>query len=327
MNPIKNIKSFGRVGVLMGGFSSEREISLKSGKAVFGALQNEECDVVAIDIIESHESAIIKQILSAKIDIAFIVLHGQLGEDGAIQLILERLGIPYVGSGVEASRLAFNKVLSRKVFKDSDVQIAHGIFLENSDTVDVDRISVQFDHFPLIVKPSCEGSSIGINLAQNKDDLASAIDIAKKFGHEVVIEQFIKGRELTVGILDENALPVVEIKTGVNFFDFVAKYQSSETQYIVPAQIPEPACELLQSQALKAYKALGCRGFSRVDFILDDDLNSYVLEINTIPGFTSSSLLPKAAQAAGINFNQLCLKILELAHGQKKRTTNTAAIH
>src|SRR3989338_2432450 len=327
MMAAKNIKKFGRIGVLMGGYSSEREISLKSGKAVFEALQGEGVDVAAIDIREQNEDSIASQILESMLDAAFITLHGQLGEDGVIQSILEKLGILYTGSGVEASRLAFNKVLSRRVFQDHHVAITPGLVLEKSIPVDIDQISAQLKQFPVIVKPSCEGSSIGISFVEHKNDLAKAIGVAAQFGHEILIERFIKGKELTVGILDEKALPVVEIHTGVNFFDYAAKYKSAKTQYIVPAEIPVQARDLLQAQALRAHQALGCRGFSRVDFILDTHHQPYVLEINTIPGFTSTSLLPKAAQAAGLNFSQLCIKILELAHGQKKKNFNTAAIH
>ncbi len=316
-----NTKQFGRIGVLMGGYSSERAISLKSGTAIFEALKAEHCDVVALDIQDQEEQKIIDLIKKADIDIAFIALHGQLGEDGTIQSILEKLEIPYPGSGVDASRLSINKVLAQNLFKKNNIQIAPFVSLVKKNSADIDEVINQLKSFPLVVKPACEGSSIGVTLVRNKKELIKAIDVAWQYGPQVLVEKYIKGRELTVGILNQKALCVIEICAKGDFFDFAAKYQSGLTEYIFPAQIPQQTALRIQKMALDAHTALGCEDLSRVDFILSDDGTPYVLEINTIPGFTSTSLLPKAAKEAGLNFNQLCFKLVELAYGKKKKST------
>ncbi len=314
---------FGVIGVLMGGVSSEREISLKSGKAVYEALRDHGQDVEALDIAFQDSEKIEDFIRSAQIDTAFIALHGKLGEDGTIQSILDGMNIPYPGSGVEASRLSLNKALAQKILRqnnipvpDFEVLIANGLptkeHFKNS-------LNVLKTFFPLVVKPSCEGSSIGISIINKKQDLAAALREAFRYGEEVLVERFIKGRELTVGILDQSPLPVIEIRPRNHFFDFNAKYQQGLTDYLIPAPLPEDVMGQVQEVALAAHTVLGCRDFSRVDLILDDAQRPYVLEINTIPGFTATSLLPKAAKEAGLDFTQLCLKLLELADEKKRK--------
>jgi len=319
-------EQFGRVGILMGGVSSEREISLKSGKAITEALLRQGCDIIALDIVDGEYKKIHSLIEEAGIDVAFIALHGQLGEDGAIQLILEEMNIPYTGSGVEASRLAINKALAQNLFKKNGINIPSYVTLSRDDELCIDAVVEQLGGFPIVVKPACEGSSIGIHLTMTPEELIRAIECGWEYGPTILLEQYIEGKELTVGILGQEALPVVEICPKRTFFDYEAKYTKGMTDYIVPARIPEDVSRELQRTALKAHQVLGCADFSRVDFMLGDDQAHYVLEVNTIPGFTSTSLLPKAAVERGISFDQLCFKLMELAYGKKKEIKD-ATLH
>lgn len=315
-------EQFGRIGVLMGGISSERNISLKSGKAIVEALLRQGFQVVPLDIVNGEEEKILYLLEIANIDVAFIALHGKLGEDGRIQSILEKANIPYTGSGVEASCLAINKAKTQNLFKKCGINVPSYIILIKNDQADVDEAFARLGAFPIIVKPACEGSSIGINLANTKEELNDALQMAWLYDDTVLLERYIEGRELTVGILGQETLPVVEICPKENFFDFKAKYTEGMTDYIVPAEIPDGVAIKLRQIALKAHQVLGCADFSRVDFMLDADQAYYVLEVNTIPGFTSTSLLPKAAREQGINFDQLCFKLVELAYGKKKEIKN-----
>ena len=313
-----NPNQLGHIGVLMGGCSCEREISLKSGKAVFDALKNYGCHVSALDIASHREDAVLSLLRSPKIDVAFIALHGEFGEDGGIQSLLEKANIPYTGSGVSASRLAINKVLTQNTFKQNGIPVPEfEVFSKNSkiNNAVFDRIK----YFPVVVKPATQGSSIGITLVDNRKNLAAAIDKALEYDSEILIERYIEGKELTIGILGQTALPVVEIRPKNKFFDFTAKYQAGMTDYIIPAQISKEMTLKVQNAACEAHRVLGCRDFSRVDIVLDGEARFYVLEINTIPGFTATSLLPKAAKAAGIDFTELCLKLIALAYQRQKR--------
>jgi D-alanine-D-alanine ligase len=284
------------------------------------ALQGGGYDVVPIDIVQTREEEITSLISKNNIDIAFIALHGRLGEDGTIQSILENLFIPYTGSGVQASRLAINKVLTQTLLKNNGIAVPANVILDKEDSPSTESILKNIGDLPWVVKPACEGSSIGISLVRNFSEFNSALRKARGYGWQVLIERFIVGRELTIGILEDRPLPIIEICPPQNFFDFTAKYNAGLTEYIIPANLPKELEWTLQEQALKAHRALGCRDISRVDMILAADGQSYILEINTIPGFTSMSLLPKAAKAAGLDFNQLCLKLVELAYGKKKET-------
>ncbi|MBN1870737.1 MAG: D-alanine--D-alanine ligase [Candidatus Omnitrophica bacterium] len=309
---------FGRIGILMGGISSERAVSLKSGKAVAEALLRQGCDIVALDIVDGEEKAISSLIGGANLDIAFIALHGRMGEDGTIQSILENMNIPYTGSGIEASRLAINKPLTQNIFKKNGINVPAYVTLSKGNEFNADEIAGQLGGYPIVVKPACEGSSIGIRITMTPEETIHAMEQAWGYGPTILLERYIKGRELTVGILKEEALPVVEVCSKRAFFDYDAKYTKGMTDYIVPADIPEEVSCALRETALQAHHVLGCADFSRVDFILGLDQAHYVLEVNTIPGFTSTSLLPMAAQARGINFNQLCFKLIQLAYGKKK---------
>lgn len=310
-------KKVGRIGILMGGPSSEREISFKSGHAVCDALGAMNLDSVSIDIksadIEQNKDIISK----AKIDCAFIALHGKFGEDGSIQEILESLNIPYTGSGVASSRLSMNKVATRIILQIYGVNIPKGNVIEKDSFVFSNNVSEGMN-FPLVVKPVSGGSSIGLTIADTKEELKKAIEVGFNYDDKVLIEEFIAGRELTVGILEDSALSVIEIVPRSRFFDFEAKYKSGETEYIIPAKLEEKIAKSVQEAAIKTHRLLGCFGCSRVDIILAKDNTPYVLELNSIPGLTATSLLPKAAKLAGIEFNQLCLKLINLAYEKEK---------
>ncbi len=311
------INDFGRVGVLMGGPSSERQISLKSGKAVFSALLGSGLDAVSIDIITDNEEENIRLLKDSNLDCAFIALHGRFGEDGRIQEILEKINLPYTASGVCASRLAMDKIGSLKIFKQGGLSVPKFQFLEKS-AYKSSKVFKNELGLPLVVKPANHGSSIGLSLLEHDEEILPAIDLAFEFDQRIVIEEYIYGRELTVGVLDKEALPIVEIITKNKFFDFEAKYQEGLTNYIVPAALEGSITRKVQGVALEAHKLLGCSGCSRTDIILSKDSLPYVLEVNTIPGMTATSLLPKAAKIVGIDFNQLCLKLLELAYEKTK---------
>jgi len=305
-------RHWGRIGVLMGGISEEREISLKSGKAVYQSLKQAGFEVLPIEINSQDIPENIQKIKSSNIDVAFIALHGRFGEDGTIQKILEDLNIPYTGSGILASKLALDKVLSRQRFVAWGLDVPDYIVMEK-DKFDKGAIFSAGLTFPLVVKPSSQGSSIGLSIAEDEKSLIEAIDLAFSFDDKIIIERYIKGREMTVGILEENPLPVIEIIPKKRFFDYEAKYTLGLTEYVVPAKIDIETASKIQASALNAHRSLGCYGFSRVDMILKNP-KVYVLEVNTIPGLTETSLLPKAAKAVGISFLELCLKLIDSAY-------------
>ena len=295
---------FGRIGVLAGGPSNEREISLRSGTAVHKALLGEGLDAIFLEVKDDIPDIIRK----SRIDVAFIALHGKFGEDGTVQKILEAANIPYTGSGVEASRLALDKVASKEIFYKNKIPTPEYVVMEK----DIYDLSGAYAlGLPVVVKPHLEGSSIGLSVARNDISLKKAVEKAFRYGDKVIVEKYIKGRELTVGILEDNALPVIEIVTRDNVYDYEAKYKSPDTQYLVPAPIEKRAVEEAKRLAVIAHRSLGCRSFSRVDMIMGESGKIYVLEVNTIPGMTERSLLPKAAQAVGLRFSDLCVKIIE----------------
>ncbi len=297
-----------RIGVLMGGPSSEREVSLKSGHAVSSALKSRGLEVVEIDIQQADKNYVKDFLRSYDIGLAFVALHGSFGEDGKLQAILEEIGLPYTGSGPAASALALDKIASRKKFQDA------GLFAPRHFILDRNHKSFKNSlGFPLVVKPVCGGSSIGLAIVDNPQELKLAIEAAFQYDRKVVVEEYLRGREMTVGILEDCALEAIEIKPKRRFFDYKAKYESGQTEYIVPAEVSQNTMQLLKDAALKAHKVLGCTFFSRVDIILSDEATPYILEINTIPGFTATSLLPKAALCKGITFPELVLKISHAA--------------
>jgi len=304
-----SIRDAGKVAVLAGGPSSEREISLESGRAVFNALRAKGCDVVWLEISGGGLEAGLR---SVAFDTAFIALHGKVGEDGTVQKALERMSRPYTGSGVTASRLAMDKIASRAVFEKNGIPVPDYRTLNSSSAPAPDDFV-----YPVVVKPSGEGSSIGLSLARDKKEFDAALKKAFEHGDRIIVERFIKGRELTVGILEERPLPVLEIKPRGNFYDFYAKYRDKGTRYEVPARLSRRLYDEAQTLGIRAHKALGCSDFSRVDMLLGEDGALRVLEVNTIPGLTERSLLPKAAGACGMDFGGLCVKLLELALANK----------
>jgi D-alanine-D-alanine ligase len=313
---MKTVKDFGRIGVLMGGPSEERPISLKSARAVCDSLRSLGLDVVEIDIATDDTSANMSLIRSQGIDCAFIALHGRYGEDGQIQQILEDLAVPYTGSGVEASKRAMDKAASQSLFSGAGLAVPGYVLVEKSGYDLSDEVPVPFP-LPWVVKPVLQGSSIGLSIIDAAPRLREALLLAFETDQRALIQQYIPGRELTVAILDDKPLPIVEIVTTRKFFDYEAKYQKGFTDYIVPAQIDGAIAASVQKAALAAHRALGCSGCSRVDIILGTDDIPYVLELNNIPGLTQTSLLPKAARCAGIDFSELCIRMLSLAYEKK----------
>jgi len=304
------MKNFGKIGVLLGGPSSEREISIKSGTAVYEALKSLGHDVECIDPRDS--ASIEKDILNKSIDIVFIALHGRFGEDGTIQRILQQMGIPYTGSGPEASKLAFNKKLSYEIFKKEAIPIPNYTVLGAASELPSDFT------FPVVVKPNREGSSIGMSIVDEESQLKEALDEAFKYDSNVLVEEYITGEDITVGILDEEPLPIVRIKPKAQFYNFKAKYTAGMCDYEVPAIFSNELTDKVKSLALRAHRSLGCSSFSRVDMLLDEkSAEITVLELNTIPGLTASSLLPKAAKAKGIEFAQMCVNMIESANQEE----------
>jgi D-alanine-D-alanine ligase len=303
--------------VLMGGISPEREISLQSGKAVANALSKDNNNVIKIIVNDD----MVNELDSYKIDVAFIALHGYFGEDGGIQKVLESKGIPYTGSGISASRLAMNKVESKDIFRRNNIPTPDYLVVSAEQSVSEITKSVKNLKLPVITKPVSNGSSIGISIIKEYIGIIDAIEHTGRYSEEILVEECIEGRELAVSVLNDKALPVIEIKTATGIYDYDAKYKSDKTQYIVLTSADESSettlshdvYESVQELAVRSHNSLGCRTFSRVDMILNKDDEIYVLEVNTIPGFTERSLLPKAAAAANISFSELCNAIVNAA--------------
>ena len=318
MGLIGKKSKIGKIGVLMGGPSSEREISLKSGKAVYDALSALGQDVVAIDIKTDEPGENVRLLSSHGIDCAFLALHGRFGEDGTIQVILENMKIPYTGSGVLASKLAMDKVSSREIFKKGNLLVPRSEIINKASYKSGTALNLDLGD-RLVVKPVTQGSSIGLSLIDKKGGLEAALELAFKFDDRVIVEEYIKGREMTVGILNDSVFPVIEIIPKHAFFDFEAKYKAGLTEYVVPAKIDKKIAKKIQASALSAHKLLGCFGCSRVDLILDEKGLVFVLEVNTIPGMTSTSLLPKAAGQMNIKFEDLCMRLIKLAYEKAEK--------
>lgn len=301
---MKQAERYGTVGVLMGGPSAEREISLKSGRAVAAALRQR-----GVKVVEIGEHTEIKAgVLARRIDVAFIALHGRFGEDGEVQSFLEERGIPYTGSGVEASRLALDKAASRRIFRKSGLPTPPSLVYDAGD-----RLAPPSFSFPVVIKPSLEGSSIGLTIVDSPDKFEAACALAREYDRKIIVEKYIPGEEVTVGVLEGEALPVIKIVPRNPFFDYEAKYTKGKSSFIIPAPLPLPLYREVQQAGLSAHRALGCYAYSRTDIIVSSEGVPYVLEVNTIPGFTETSLFPQAAREAGIEFPELCLKLLDLA--------------
>ncbi len=294
-----------KIAVLKGGPGSERAVSLKSAESVSAALRELGAEVIEVDVTSEDVS------VPGGVLIAVNMIHGTFGEDGGLQTALEKLGVPYTGAGVETSRVAFDKVLSKHKFLTSNVPTPRSqvLKLDGSDQLEL--------ALPVVVKPPCEGSSVGVHIVRTKEQLASALEDAKKYGDETLVEEFIEGSELTVGVIGGEALPIIHIDPVSGFYDINNKYPwlsgSGKTLYHCPADLDTRTTQRVQDAALAAMKAVGVEVYGRVDIMLRRDGEPYVLEINTIPGMTVSSLLPKAARAVGIEFPQLMQRIIELS--------------
>jgi D-alanine-D-alanine ligase len=297
-----------KIGVLMGGLSSEREVSLASGAAVLKALADKGYDAVGIDI--GRDAA--EQVRKAGIGIAFNALHGKFGEDGAIQGLLEIMGIPCTGSGILASAMGMNKIVSKTLFKSYGLQVGPFLVVSRGDR-DALRTAEKEIGYPLVVKPSSEGSSVGVSLVRTAGELEPAAKLAFQYDPEILIERFVKGMEVQVGILGERALGAIEIVPKDVFYSYKAKYEKGGSDHFFPARVPQDVYQRTLDAGLLAHRALGCRGYSRVDFIIGHDGVPYILEVNTLPGMTATSLLPEIAQGAGISFPSLVEEIVRLA--------------
>ncbi len=304
-----------RIGVLLGGLSSERDVSLRTGEAVIAALRARGHEAIPIYVDRDVDVALRQE----RIDLAFLALHGRWGEDGSIQGLLEMLGIPYTGSDVLASALAMHKVKAKEMFRLHNLPTPSYYTLTAADAADLARVHGDFG-YPCVVKPVREGSSVGISVCRNESELIPAVDKALRFDDELLIERFAEGKEISVAVIDDvsatdgkvtpRALGAVEIAPRDGWYDYGNKYTRGATDYFVPPRISPERYRGVLAQAARAHAALGCRGATRVDMIVSDTGNELVLEVNTLPGLTPTSLLPKIADAAGISFGELCELIL-----------------
>lgn len=298
---------YGKVAVLLGGRSAEREISLRSGNMVLGALKRKGVDAHAFDPQDEG----LEKLIAQRFDRVFIALHGRFGEDGTVQGALEYLGLPYTGSGVMASALAMDKWRTKLLWQAAGVSTPpYEVLSRDSDFVAIaQRLGI-----PLMVKPAREGSSIGMSKVTSVEKLEAAYETAAQYDDVIIAERFIEGVEVTAAILNDEALPLIRLETPRVFYDYQAKYFADDTRYICPSGLPDAQERSIQEQALRAFRLIGCSGWGRVDVMVDSAGLPYLLEVNTIPGMTDHSLVPMAARARGIEFDDLCLRILESAH-------------
>ena len=295
-------EKYGKVLVLMGGWSNEREISLVSGSFVYDSLIKSGVNTVRLDLKKNN----LNEIEQINPDRVFIILHGKGGEDGEIQKYLDSLNIPYTGSNSESSKLCMNKRTTKEILLSNDILTPN---YENISKMRLSSIKEKFQ-YPFIVKPSAEGSSIGVYIVENDSDLEKAISANENISSDFIAEDYVKGVEYTVGILGDSALPVIKLLPPGKFYDFNAKYESDNMRYICPSQLDDSMEDKLKKISLNCFKACGCRGWGRIDIIIDEKGNPWVIELNTVPGMTSHSLVPLAAKQRNINFENLVLKIL-----------------
>jgi D-alanine-D-alanine ligase len=297
-----------RIAVLKGGPSAEREVSLRSGAAAAEALREAGYEVGEVVVDDAGF------VVPEGTDLAFLALHGTFGEDGQIQKILAARGIPYTGAGAEVSRIAFDKEKTKEKLRRHGVPTPEGQLVRRLEEITLP--------LPLFIKPNAPGSSVGTHPVTTREEMASALADALKFDTDALVERFIRGRELTIGVLGDEVLPIVEIHPLDGFYDYANKYTKGRTEYFCPAPLPGAISSLVRQYALAAHRAIGDTVYSRIDFLLEDDLLPSCLEINTIPGMTATSLLPKAAAAAGITFPQLCRRIVELSWAARQKEKN-----
>jgi D-alanine-D-alanine ligase len=292
------------IAVLMGGPSPEREVSLRTGAACVAALR--EAGYEVSEVVVEDENFVVP----AATDLAFISLHGTFGEDGQVQDILNARGIPFTGADADTSRITIDKEKTKEKFRQAGVPTPSGQLVRT-----VEEITVPL---PVFIKPNSQGSSVGSRAAATREELSAALADALKFDSMVLVEQLIKGRELTVGVLGDQVLPIIEIRPLDGFYDYTNKYTKGRTEYFCPAQLPDELTARIQNYALAAHRSAGNTVYSRIDFLLEGD-EPYCLEINTIPGMTATSLLPKAAAAVGITFPELCRRIVELSWAARQK--------
>ena len=316
-NTLPSAETFGKVAVLMGGWSAEREVSLKSGNAVLQALLRREVDAVAIDVARD---TIIEQLQKGRFDRVFNILHGPGGEDGVIQGVLDVLGLPYTGSSVAGSALSMDKLRSKQVLSGANLPTPNYMVLTPDS--DFNYVVAELG-LPLMIKPALEGSSIGMTKVESEEQLPAAYELAAQYGGEVICEQWVTGSEYTVAILGEEALPVIRLETSHKFYDYDAKYIANDTRYICPCGLDEKNESQLQRLAVAAFKTLGARGWGRVDILCDEHNKPYIIELNTVPGMTDHSLVPMAAKANGIEFDELVYRILAQTLTAKHATGST----
>jgi len=305
------VTNFGKVGVLLGGRSAEREVSIMSGTGVLQALKSRGIDTHAFDPAERS----LAELAAEQFDCVFIALHGRYGEDGSLQGALEQLGIPYTGSGVMASAVGMDKITTKIIWLSKGIPTPRYASVKPGD--DLDAVVAELG-LPLIVKPPLEGSTIGITKVEKAEEFEAAVALAAGFDEVILAEEFVTGREFTVAVLgagkDARALPIVEIVAPAGNYDYQNKYFTDDTQYHCPADLPAELTEEIQKHAVNAYRALGCEGWGRVDVLVRErDMRPFLLEVNTSPGMTGHSLVPMAARAVGIDYEALCVEILRSA--------------
>ena len=331
-----------KVTVLMGGRSSEREISLRTGRGIAQSLRNLGHDVTALDTATGKllpageeeraalpaaevanlpakaEVAVASSATLRDADVVFVALHGGEGEDGTIQALLELTGRPYTGSGVMASAVAMNKAMSKRIFEHGGIPTPRWVLIADGrmpETIDLEALG----GLPLVVKPNAEGSTVGLSIVEDAAQLPEAIELAARYGPEVLVEEFIAGRELTVAVMGDDALPIVEIRPKSGFYDYESKYTAGMSEYFCPADLPEPLAAKVRELGIRAHQVLGCAGVSRVDFRLDAQNEAWCLEVNTVPGMTPTSLVPMAAKARGMTYDQVVQRMLDLAVTEAQR--------
>ena len=300
-------KRFGKVAVLFGGTSAEREVSLKSGRAVLEALQRQGVDAHGIDVVDA---AILEQLRTGGFARAFIVLHGRGGEDGVIQGALETIGLPYTGSGVLGSALGMDKVRTKQIWQAAGLPTPKFLVLEAA--ADLDRVTTELG-FPVMIKPAHEGSSIGMSKVERAEDLPAAWRAAMQYDRAVLAEAWITGREYTASMLGDQALPLIRLETPRSFYDYEAKYRANDTKYHCPCGLDEDQEQQFRALAQRAFRSVAASGWGRVDFMCDNKGQPYLIEVNTVPGMTDHSLVPMAARAAGIDFERLVMRILDIS--------------
>lgn len=301
-----------RVALLAGGASDEREISLASGRGAGNALREAGFSVTEFDPAEKKD---LQNLITGNYDVAFLCMHGKMGEDGTLQGFLEMIGLPYIGSGVWSSALAMDKAKSKLFYENAGIQTPVSVTLYSPDDMSVEDILSTVGE-SCVVKPATEGSALGVYIVKGADEVKDAIEKAFELDSEVLVETFVKGTELTIAVLGNEqleALPVIQIVPRNEFYDFESKYAPGGSQHLCPAPLNAEATEKVQAMAKAAHRVLGCSGISRSDFIMDENGEFWILETNTLPGMTETSLLPDAARAAGIEFPELCTRLIELA--------------